>query len=87
MKENDRVQIHIRDAATWAKGAAEALNGIPGTLVRRKSDGEWLVLFDWAAPRWGSQHMTPWRSGWFGEGDLEMILKDENKSESDDDKT
>lgn len=72
LPEGTRVQVKITDPARYAVGAAEALNGLRGTIERNEPcsfNGEpspgpaSLVRFDAPAPRWhthGSETLAFW---------------------------
>ena len=61
----DRVQVAIRYRARWAHGAAEALDGLTGTVEKLKEREPCvLVRFDAPAPTW-SAHQTPPTAHWF----------------------
>jgi len=65
-----RVRVKITSPESYATGAAQALDGKVGTVIRKSLSGEWLVEFDEPAKPWHS-HALPVERFHFERHDLE----------------
>lgn len=72
MNIGDRVKVKIKDRSTYARGCAEALDGLPGVIeeASKYEADKWLVRFDKSAPTW-STYQTPPTAFWFEAAELE----------------
>lgn len=84
MNIGTRVEVAISVPDAWARGAAEALNGLVGTITAIKTEHnagvasyrvptQFLVELDTAPAPWGGRGHQPSRSWWFLAGELKAI--------------